>query len=291
MSCPHGAGEGSLHVRHRPRARRRRGVRTRRLEPRGQAGGRRCRVRVAVRRRRDAAVPAGARRRAHRRPGSARVDGDRVHGGQRCAARPVLRPAAARVRDRRPVGRLPAGPRHRAAALGDGGDRLPRRAPQRGGARGRRADRRGGVLAHGPWADEPRRRDGVRGSHRRGDRRVHPLGQARRRSPGPVADRLLLGHQPRQRRAPHTGGASRARGAAPSVDDLPDAGRCRRAAQPARVHPGALRPGPCPGELRGTRAGEQHRRRHAAGSPGAPREGLGTTDRRGGGDPRRGGGA
>ena len=140
----------------------------------------------------------------------------------------------------------------------------------------------------GPRVDDPGRGDGARGAHRRGDRRVHALGQARGRPTGAVADRLLLGHEPRQRRPAHAGGPARARRAAPGVDALADAGRGRRAAEPARVRPRALRAGARPGQLRRTRPREQHRRRHPAGCPGAPREGLGTTTRRRGGHPPRG---
>ncbi len=79
---------------------------------------------------------------------------------------------------------------------------VPRGATEPRGAGGRAADRRRRLLADRPPArGSARARDPVRRAHGRDDGDVHAARQARGRPGRAVPDHLLLGHQPRQRRA------------------------------------------------------------------------------------------
>ena len=171
----------------RARARARRRLRARGLERAVQARAGRRGLRVDAGGGRHAGDGARRRGRDLARRRRARLARDRPHGHrQRLRPHRLLRAPAARLRDRRPLARLPAGARH-GADLGDGRrDRDARRAPGPARARGHRGDRRRRRPAAGHARDRPRPRTRLRAADRPADRHLHDLGRARacaRRTP------------------------------------------------------------------------------------------------------------
>ena len=158
-------------------------------------GPRRRRVRVAVRGRRQRCSTCRCSPSRYHRPGSARA-GRRSRSWPAAAALHAVYfvAAAARLRDRRPVGRLSAGARHRPAAVDDRGDRFLGERPSALGARGRR------VIARAVFSLAGRRPDG----------RVAPGTVFARRSPARRSRPTRCGTSTRSarsacRRSPTTG--------------------------------------------------------------------------------------